>query len=173
MTDFTTKIASPLGLLQILVDEAGRVRRIDFANHHGATPGARSDATSCAHVAKELEEYFAGQRTDFTLALAPRGTPFQLAAWAALRQIAYGATASYQQQATRIGKPSAVRAIGAANGKNPLPIVVPCHRVIGKDGRLVGFGGGLASKQWLLQHERAVLARRGAQTIPAGQELMQ
>jgi len=158
-------LPSPIGLLHLVVDDAGRLARIDLPGTGPATdrepapPQRRGDAGERA--ADQLAQYFAGERRTFDLELAPAGTPFQLAAWQALRGIPFGATRSYQQQAAAIGRPTAVRAIGAANGKNPLPIVVPCHRVIGKDGRLVGFGGGLDCKRWLLAHEAAVLAAVG------------
>jgi methylated-DNA-[protein]-cysteine S-methyltransferase len=102
---------------------------------------------------QQLEEYFAGKRREFDLVLAPTGTDFQRAVLAALQKIPYGRTCSYRDIAERIGRPKAVRAVGAANGRNPLPIVIPCHRVIGADGSLTGFGGGLAAKSWLLNHE--------------------
>ena len=95
--------------------------------------------------------------SDFDLALDPQGTPFQLAAWRGLTTIPYGETVSYGEQAARIGLAGKARAVGAANGQNPLPIVVPCHRVVGSNGALVGFGGGLETKAWLLHHERQVL----------------
>ena len=104
----------------------------------------------------QLEEYFAGTRQAFELPLAPRGTPFQCAVWWALAKIPYGDTISYAQLATRVGKPRAMRAVGAANGRNPLSIVLPCHRVIGADGSLTGFGGGLPTKQFLLTLEGAL-----------------
>lgn len=104
----------------------------------------------------QLREYFAGERRQFELALDPAGTAFQRAAWFALGEIPYARTSTYAAQATRVGRPSAVRAVGAANGRNPLPIVLPCHRVIGSNGRLVGYAGGLELKQWLLDHERRV-----------------
>jgi methylated-DNA-[protein]-cysteine S-methyltransferase len=104
----------------------------------------------------QLDAYFAGEITSFDLPLSPRGTPFQQRVWAALRDIPFGETTSYGELARRIGDPKAVRAVGAANGRNPLPLVVPCHRVIGADGSLVGFGGGMDRKRWLLQHEGAV-----------------
>jgi methylated-DNA-[protein]-cysteine S-methyltransferase len=113
----------------------------------------RADAYTAATA--QLEEYFAGKRRDFDLALRPEGTPFQLQVWNALRQIPYGETISYKQLAERVGNPASTRAVGAANGRNPLPIVVPCHRVIGSDGSLTGFGGGLPTKKWLLELERA------------------
>ncbi|MCY3968996.1 MAG: methylated-DNA--[protein]-cysteine S-methyltransferase [Acidobacteria bacterium] len=105
---------------------------------------------------RQLEEYFAGERRDFDLPLSPHGTAFQRRVWAELRRIPFGETISYGELAARIGKPTASRAVGAANGRNPLPVVVPCHRVIGSDGRLTGFGGGLPTKQALLDLERRV-----------------
>lgn len=168
MAILTTHCRTPIGMLHIAVLDDGRLLRIDLPEHPkaqpGPLPGAKRDAAACAHVVEQLQQYFAGERREFTLALDLRGTPFQLAAWRALQSIPFGQTSSYQQQATRLGKPTAMRAVGGANGKNPIPIVVPCHRVIGKDGALVGFGGGLSCKQWLLGHETAVLAG----TAPAG-----
>ncbi len=107
----------------------------------------------------QLEEYFAGTRQEFDLALDPAGTDFQLRVWRTLRAIPYGQTTSYGAQASVIGEPGAARAVGAANGRNPLSIVVPCHRVVAASGALTGFAGGLGTKAWLLDHERAVLAR--------------
>ena len=106
----------------------------------------------------QLAEYFAGTRRAFDLALDPAGTDFQLRAWNALRSIPFGQTMSYGEQAAELGEPGAARAVGAANGRNPLSIVVPCHRVIAASGALTGFAGGLDTKAWLLEHERAVLA---------------
>jgi methylated-DNA-[protein]-cysteine S-methyltransferase len=102
---------------------------------------------------RELDEYFTGKRKVFTVLLDPVGTPFQLCAWDALRKIPYGQTRSYGEQARMIGKPKASRAVGAANGKNPLSIIVPCHRVIGSNGSLTGFAGGLSVKKKLLEIE--------------------
>jgi methylated-DNA-[protein]-cysteine S-methyltransferase len=107
---------------------------------------------------QQLDEYFAGTRTSFDLPLDLDGTRFQLAAWRSLADIPYGATTSYGRQAATLGVPTAARALGAANGANPVCIVLPCHRVIGADGSLTGFGGGLPRKQWLLDHEARVLA---------------
>ena len=104
----------------------------------------------------QLDEYFAGARRDFDLPLAPQGTAFQKDVWQTLATIPYGETISYAQLAQRVGKPTAMRAVGAANGRNPLPIVLPCHRVIGADGSLTGFGGGLPTKQFLLELEGAL-----------------
>ena len=105
----------------------------------------------------------------FDLSVSLRGTAFQRLAWRALTEIAYGVTRTYAEQAARIGRPSAVRAVGAANGRNPIPIIVPCHRVIGHDGSLTGFGGGLKRKRYLLEHEAAIAAQipRIAGTSPA------
>jgi methylated-DNA-[protein]-cysteine S-methyltransferase len=123
----------------------------DVRDETGERDGVIAEAT------RQLDEYFAGRRRAFALPLAPAGTPFQQTVWQALTQIPYGGTVSYSQIAERIGKPSAVRAVGAANGQNPIPIVIPCHRVIGSDGRLVGFGGGLPLKRYLLALEQGTL----------------
>lgn len=106
-----------------------------------------------ADACTQLTEYFAGKRRAFDLALAPTGTEFQLAVLTELRKIPYGTTTSYADIARRIGRPRAVRAVGAANGRNPIPIVIPCHRVVGSGGQLTGFGGGLPAKEALLRHE--------------------
>jgi methylated-DNA-[protein]-cysteine S-methyltransferase len=106
----------------------------------------------------QLEEYFAGRRTEFDLPLDLVGTNFQIACWLALDEIPYGETRTYGEQATSVGRPTATRAVGAANGRNPVSIVLPCHRVIGADGSLTGFGGGLDAKRWLLDHERSRVA---------------
>jgi len=108
---------------------------------------------------EQLTEYFAGARTSFELPLAPAGTPFQLAAWDELRRIPFASTRTYTQQAAAVGRPAAVRAIGAANGRNPISIIVPCHRVVAATGKLQGFAGGLGRKQALLDLERRVAAR--------------
>jgi methylated-DNA-[protein]-cysteine S-methyltransferase len=115
----------------------------------------RGDSVALKEAERQLVEYFAGDRTDFDLPLAPEGTPFQRRVWHALCEIPYGETISYGELARRIGQPSASRAVGLANGKNPISIVVPCHRVIGASGTLVGYGGGLERKQTLLDLERS------------------
>jgi methylated-DNA-[protein]-cysteine S-methyltransferase len=117
-----------------------------------------------AEAIGQLRAYFAGERREFSLPLRPQGTPFQNRVWSALRGVPFGATVSYGELARRIGQPSAARAVGAANAANPLPIVVPCHRVIGEDHSLTGFGGGLATKRFLLAHE----ARYGRELAPQG-----
>lgn len=110
-----------------------------------------------ARARQQLTEYFAGVRATFDIPLDPAGTPFQRQVWDTLRTIPYGTTTSYSELAHRLGDPGATRAVGAANGKNPIPIIVPCHRVIGARGELTGFGGGLDRKRWLLEHEGALL----------------
>lgn len=146
---------SPVDRLLLVADDAG-LRRISFASgskftglegHETHNPEALRD------VCDQLDEYFAGERTEFDLVLAPIGTPFQMRCWQALRTIPYGQTISYGEEARRLGQPDAARAVGAANGANPISIVIPCHRVIGADGRLTGFGGGLDTKRALLDHE--------------------
>jgi methylated-DNA-[protein]-cysteine S-methyltransferase len=147
-------VASPIGPLGIDAT-ADAVTRIWF---HAKGPIARRVPSGLVADAKrQLDEYFDGRRKQFDLPLAPDGTPFQRGVWNALMKIPYGETTSYGVLAKRIGKPAAVRAVGAANGQNPIPIVIPCHRVIGADGRLVGFGGGLETKQFLLRLEQGSL----------------
>lgn len=153
MTLYTSSVPSCVGVLHVFVDDLGRLARIDFPGSSRPQVATQPDARRCAPIVAQLTEYFAGKRRSFDLELAPHGTPFQLRVWQALREIPYGATISYADLARRIGQPSAMRAVGAANGRNPIPIVVPCHRVIGKDGTLTGFGGGLPCKQALLALE--------------------
>ena len=152
-------LRSPVGPLRLVADDAG-LRRIDFPDPRHAAPADEEsedgDNTVLAAAREQLDAYFAGHRRSFALPLAPRGTAFQCAVWQALQAIPYGATISYRDLAGRIGQPAAMRAVGAANGRNPLPIVVPCHRVIGADGSLTGFGGGLPTKRFLLQLEGAL-----------------
>ncbi len=114
----------------------------------------QADHPVLVQARRELDEYFAGQRTDFDVPLDPQGTDFQRAAWEVLRTIPYATTMTYGEQARRLGDPNKARAVGAANGRNPLSIVVPCHRVIGSSGSLTGFAGGLDTKTWLLEFER-------------------
>jgi methylated-DNA-[protein]-cysteine S-methyltransferase len=151
------EIETPVGPLLVAADEAG-LRRIHFQSGQERLrpdPSWERDPAPFRTLARQLAEYFARGRRTFDLPLAPAGTPFQLATWRALSTIPYGETISYAELARRVGRPAASRAVGAANGKNPLPIVVPCHRVIGKDGSLTGFGGGLETKRALLELEGA------------------
>jgi methylated-DNA-[protein]-cysteine S-methyltransferase len=147
-------IASPIGPLGIDTT-AEAVTRILF--HATGPVTARVPRGLADDCKRQLDEYFEGRRTRFDLPLAPEGTPFQRGVWTELAKIPYGETTSYGVLARRMGKPAAVRAVGAANGQNPIPIVIPCHRVIGSDGRLVGFGGGLDTKRFLLRLEQGSL----------------
>ena len=147
---------SPVGRLLLAGDEAG-LRLIGFPSGKGSRKAGldwQKDDTRFAKVVRQLEAYFAGDLKRFDLELAPRGTAFQLSVWRALQEIPYGATTSYGALAKTLGRPKASRAVGAANGSNPLPIVVPCHRVIGSSGKLTGFGGGIEVKAALLDLER-------------------
>jgi len=156
------RIDSPVGPLMLAADDHG-LRHIEFRdNRHPVNRGDWHGGDNAILQATEaqLAEYFAGTRTTFDLPLAPRGTEFQLRVWQALARIPHGSTSTYAEQARAIGSPDAVRAVGAANGRNPLPIVLPCHRVIGADGALVGFGGGLPVKEFLLRLEGALPARQ-------------
>jgi methylated-DNA-[protein]-cysteine S-methyltransferase len=148
-------VDSPIDPLLLVGDETG-LRSLWMAPHEPPAGGVRDD-DALAPVATQLAEYFAGERTRFDLALAPHGTPFQQKVWLALRDIPYGKTTTYGAIATDLGQPTASRAVGLANGRNPLAVIVPCHRVIGANGALTGFGGGLPRKRWLLDHERRVL----------------
>lgn len=162
MTNYRTTIESPIGTITLVADDDSLVE-VRFPNE--ATRTAATEDSSAGdhpvlrHAAEQLREYFAGERVDFDVPLAPNGTSFQLAAWEALRTIPYGETVSYGEQARRLGDARKARAVGAANGRNPLPIIVPCHRVVGANGHLTGFGGGIECKAWLLDHERNVLQR--------------
>ena len=148
---------SPVGPLRLAADDDGLCLLPDPRHPLHANGGWHGgDNAVLAETRRQLGDYFSGTRRHFDLPLAPRGTPFQLGVWRALSTIPYGATISYRELAERIGQPSAMRAVGAANGRNPLPIVVPCHRVIGADGSLTGFGGGLPTKRFLLQLEGAL-----------------
>jgi methylated-DNA-[protein]-cysteine S-methyltransferase len=151
-----SEVASPIGTL-LLTGDGGVLGGVYMERHrHGPEPEVRSgqrDDPAFKAAREQLEAYFAGQLTVFDLPLAPQGTEFQQRVWMALRDIPYGETISYAELARRIGKPLAVRAVGGANGRNPISIIVPCHRVIGADGSLTGFGGGIERKRWLLRHE--------------------
>jgi len=149
---------SPIGEILVAGDSDG-LKYVGFPSGKGRVePDAswRLDEKGFSDVIGQMAEYFAGTRSEFELKLAPDGTPFQLAVLDALQRIPYGETCSYGDIATLIGKPKAVRAVGAANGRNPLPIIIPCHRVIGSNGSLTGFGGGLPTKRFLLDLERGV-----------------
>jgi methylated-DNA-[protein]-cysteine S-methyltransferase len=147
-----TAFESPIGEL-LVVGERERLTAIQYPDRQWTEPGWVEAAEPFAEAIEQLGEYFAGERRDFDLDLDPRGTEFDRAVWARLEEIAYGETTSYGEIARAIGRPDRARAVGAANGRNPLPIVIPCHRVIGADGSLVGYGGGLELKRRLLELE--------------------
>ena len=147
--------ATPIGRLTVAADAQGLRHVLFETNKYEAAERAewKRDAAPLRVAREQLEAYFAGERQQFDMPLRPVGTPFQLKVWKTLAEIPFAATWSYGEVAKRIGEPKAMRAVGAANGRNPLPIVLPCHRVIGSDGSLTGFGGGLPIKQYLLRHE--------------------
>jgi methylated-DNA-[protein]-cysteine S-methyltransferase len=154
MTMLMTTLDSPLGPLRLLADGsalAGLYLPCQPAPPAEEVPASR--APVLARVAAQLAEYFAGARRDFDVPLAPRGTDFQRRVWRELERIPYGETRSYGDLARTLGNPTASRAVGAANGKNPISILVPCHRVIAGSGALTGYAGGLTAKRWLLAHE--------------------
>jgi len=154
-----TQIESPIGPLLLAADESG-LREIRFV--HGRQPAKpdpdwKKDDAPLRETIRQLREYFTGELEEFDLPLSPQGTPFQLSVWKRLCEIPYGETISYGELAGRIGNPNASRAVGLANGSNPIPIIIPCHRVIGSNGKLTGYGGGLPIKEKLLALERRQL----------------
>ena len=165
MTLHRLTIDSPVGPLRLIATEShlvavlwpddaeGRVRFVT-----DPVDVAAADHPILAAAADQLDEYFAGDRRSFDLPLDLRGTEFQQQVWRALAEIPFGETSTYGKQAAAIGRPRAIRAVGSANGRNPLSIVLPCHRIVGADGKLTGFAGGLDTKRWLLDHEAALAA---------------
>jgi methylated-DNA-[protein]-cysteine S-methyltransferase len=149
-----TVLTSPIGEIVLTGADDALIGVFMGMPPGGLDPAWRRDTGPFRAATEQLDAYFSGELRHFALPLRPHGTAFQLAVWEQLRAIPYGETRSYGELAAQLGHPGASRAVGAANGSNPLPIVVPCHRVIGADGRLTGFGGGLPRKQWLLAMER-------------------
>lgn len=149
-------IVTPIGTMIATADEHG-ITSLDFADE--AAEVSNSDHSLLLRLERELEEYFEGERTVFTLPLAPRGTPFQQAVWETLRTIPYGETLSYAQEAERFGNPKAVRAVANANARNPISILIPCHRVIATGGGLGGYTGGVEKKAFLLALEQRQKSR--------------
>ena len=157
---------SPVGELTLAANERGLTALYFERYAHGpaaaeragwiADDGRNPASGVLASAREQLTAYFAGQLTRFEVPLAPEGSPFQQRVWEELRRIPFGARSSYGELARRLGNPNAARAVGAANGRNPISIVVPCHRVVGADGSLTGFGGGVERKRWLLEHEQRV-----------------
>ena len=158
------RLHTPFGELTVVASDVG-VRYVMFENDAHPKSFANMVVVDdekhhiVASAVTQLHEYITGDRTSFDVPLDLVGTDFQVQAWRALADIPFGTTVSYAQQAKSIGRPTATRAIGAANGRNPVVVLLPCHRVIGADGSLTGFGGGLPVKKWLLQHETDVLSR--------------
>lgn len=160
---FFESFQSPLGRLYVVCDKSN-LKAVVFSKSWNDFKSESTDKLIQKHtsltqkVIRQLEQYFSQKRKTFDLPLKPEGTEFQKKAWSVLQTIPVGKTMSYQEQATKAGKKAAVRAIGAANGKNPIPIVIPCHRVIGKNGRLTGYAGGLSIKEKLLKLEQVEVA---------------
>ncbi|HEY3356211.1 MAG TPA: methylated-DNA--[protein]-cysteine S-methyltransferase [Polyangia bacterium] len=149
---------SPLGALRLVATDAALVG-VYLPAQAGVPAEDVASHPVLDQTARELDEYFRGERRAFTTPLAPHGTPFQLAVWQALAAIPFGEVRSYAALAQAVGRPRAVRAVGAANGRNPLSIIVPCHRVVAAAGALTGYAGGLPAKEWLLAHERRAATR--------------
>jgi methylated-DNA-[protein]-cysteine S-methyltransferase len=156
---YTTLHPSPVGDILLRADDEGRLTEL-YLRHDGA----RDTDGPFGAVREQLDAYFAGELETFDVPLALHGTAFQQSVWEQLTRIPFGETISYSELARRLGDPKLVRAVGLANGRNPVSIIVPCHRVIGADGSLVGYGGGLERKQWLLEHEAVASGRR----LPVG-----
>jgi methylated-DNA-[protein]-cysteine S-methyltransferase len=158
---FCTCVSSPIGEL-LVVSNGNALTGVHMAPHPCGPwddPDRRQEDGVVRQAREQLWAYFTGELLDFDLPLDAAGTEFQRRVWQALRGIPYGSTVSYRDIARQVGLPKASRAVGAANGRNAIAVIVPCHRVIGADGTLIGYGGGLDRKQWLLQHEADVLAR--------------
>lgn len=165
MMTHTLTMDSPLGAMR-LAASGDKLAGIWFPQH-ARTPDLDTAANGARHpvlvaTRRQLQEWFDGERRTFDLPLVTSGTPFQRRVWAALREIPFGETRTYTELARRAGRPAAMRAAGAANGRNPFSIVVPCHRVVGADGSLTGYAGGLVAKAWLLSHERRLSSARPA-----------
>jgi methylated-DNA-[protein]-cysteine S-methyltransferase len=160
VTSYYTTIDSPIGAL-LLCSDGDALTGLFMEPHSDQAGGAVPDEKPFRAVIEQLRAYFAGESTTFDVPLTPHGTEFQRKVWAELLTIPYGHTVSYGEIATTLGNPLSSRAVGLANGRNPISVIVPCHRVIGADGSLTGYGGGLPRKRWLLDHERATLARSG------------
>lgn len=163
---FKTTTQSPVGALRLFASDRGLRAVLWPQNDYrqlklGVEPIERADHPILVQAARQLAEYFAGGRRMFDVPLDPAGTPFQLRAWGHLSEIPYGMTRTYGEQAAAMGQPTASRAVGAANGRNPLSILVPCHRVIGADGSLTGFAGGLETKRFLLALEAEQVGSKG------------
>jgi methylated-DNA-[protein]-cysteine S-methyltransferase len=145
------RLKSPIGTVEVSVNESGAVTAVSFVDEVDPVVGEAGQA--CARAVTQLEEYFKSERRRFELELEPEGTDFEYRVWSAVQRIPFGATDTYGEIARRLGEPDAARAVGHANARNPIAIIVPCHRVIGSDGDLTGYAGGLDRKKWLLDME--------------------
>ena len=164
---FHSYLDSPIGPL-LLTSNGTALTGLYLAEHlRVAIPLGIRDDVVFAEPTRQLTEYFAGERQSFELPLAAAGTPFQLRVWQLLSEIGYGERRSYGELAAELGNPNAARAVGLANGRNPISIIVPCHRVVGSKGALTGYAGGLTNKQWLLEFENGVLGRASSVAQPA------
>ena len=152
MKEFKAYYPSPIGPVEVSGTSEGIVS-VSFVKRR--LPNARNLPDCVKEGIRQLDEYFKGSRKSFSLKLLPQGTPFQKLVWQQLKKIPYGKVASYGDMARAVGNPHAYRAVGNANNRNPIAIVIPCHRVIGSDGKLVGYGSGLWRKEWLLDHEKS------------------
>ena len=155
MSDYSLTFESALGLIQLTASTKGLTGLL-----FDAVPAEKSNNTDhpiLSNALNQLDEYFQGKRKEFRIPVDMNGTEFQMRVWNAVAKIGYGSLATYQDIANSIKNPKGVRAVGLANGKNPIPIIIPCHRIIGSNGKLTGYGGGLWRKEWLLRHEGAIL----------------
>jgi methylated-DNA-[protein]-cysteine S-methyltransferase len=157
-TTYYATMPSPVGELLLTASQNGLTGLYLPGERRRPEPDWELDRARLAPYCRQLEEYFAGDRVTFSLPLAPPGTPFQRQVWEELVTIGYGSTISYTELARRVGRPRSIRAVGGANGRNPVCIVVPCHRVIGANGALTGYSAGVDAKRWLLDFERATAA---------------
>lgn len=173
MTIYFSRIESPVGMLLLAGDGESLTLVAMHDRKHGARqqPDWRRDDAAFSAAREQLEAYFSGELRTFDLPLAPAGTVFQRRVWQALLDIPLGRTESYSALAQRIDAPKAARAVGLANGRNPIAIIIPCHRVIGADGSLTGYGGGIERKRWLLAHEGYLGGRPGQSNDPAQPDL--
>jgi methylated-DNA-[protein]-cysteine S-methyltransferase len=156
--------ASPIGALLLCADARGAVTGVWFPGERHIPVGdlGRRDPGPFAALQDQLDQYFAGARRHFDVPTAAAGSAFQRAVWAELALVGFGRLATYREVAARLGRPGAARAVGQANARNPLGILVPCHRLLGSSGSLTGYGGGLPAKRWLIEHERRVVSGPGA-----------
>ena len=158
MTESTLIIDSPIGRLLLTAQDGALTSLWMEPFEEPAEAGRRDPVLTAAR--RQLDAYFAGRLTEFDLPLAPAGTAFQTGVWDELQRVPYGTTVSYAELAGRVGRPGHFRAVGSANGRNPISIIIPCHRVVGSNGSLTGYGGGIDRKRWLLDHEAAVAATK-------------